>query len=144
MKFNKGVTSSRRKQRLAHFSAASGERRKRMAAPLSHKLKAKHNVRSLPIRSGDTVTVVRGRNAGREGKVITVYRKKYIIHIEKLTREKANGQVVHLPIHPSKVVINKLKLDRARNALLTRKAAARSAATLEKSEKHTGAVADID
>ena len=29
---------------------------------------------------------------GREGKIITVYRKKWVIHIERLTREKVNGE----------------------------------------------------
>ena len=29
---------------------------------------------------------------GREGKIITVYRKKWVIHIDRLTREKVNGK----------------------------------------------------
>ncbi len=37
------------------------------------------------------------------GKVIRVYRKKYVVHIDKVTREKANGATVHVGIHPSKV-----------------------------------------
>ena len=45
----------------------------------------------MPIRKDDEVIVVRGSNAGREGKVIQVYRKKYVIHIERVTREKSNG-----------------------------------------------------
>lgn len=28
---------------------------------------------------------------GREGKVTQVYRKKWVIHIERITREKVNG-----------------------------------------------------
>ena len=47
----------------------------------------------MPIRKDDEVIVVRGSNAGREGKVIQVYRKKYVIHIERVTREKSNGNV---------------------------------------------------
>ena len=46
----------------------------------------------MPIRKDDEVIVVRGSNAGREGKVIQVYRKKYVIHIERVTREKSNGE----------------------------------------------------
>lgn len=48
-------------------------------------------VRSIPVRKDDEVQVVRGSFKGREGKVIQVYRRKWVIHIEKLTREKANG-----------------------------------------------------
>merc|ERR1712010_150913 len=103
-----------------------------MSSNLSHDLRAKHGVRSLPIRRDDEVLVLRGEHKGRDGKVITVYRKKYCIHIEKLTRDKANGATVNIPIHPSNVQIQKLKLDRARKALIERKAAGRVAANARK------------
>jgi large subunit ribosomal protein L26e len=48
-------------------------------------------VRSIPVRKDDVVEIVRGTYKGREGKVTDVYRKKYTIYIEKITREKANG-----------------------------------------------------
>merc|ERR1711924_358894 len=38
------------------------------------------------------------------GKVIQVYRKKYVIHIERVTREKSNGSTVNVGIHPSNVM----------------------------------------
>ncbi|GAM37988.1 ribosomal protein [Talaromyces pinophilus] len=114
------VASSRRKSRKAHFSAPSSERRVIMSAPLSKELREKHNVRSIPIRKDDEVTIVRGSNKGREGKVTSVYRLKYAIHIERVVREKSNGQSVPLGIHPSKVVITKLKLDKDRENLLER------------------------
>ncbi|KAI2468278.1 putative 60S ribosomal protein L26-1 [Annulohypoxylon bovei var. microspora] len=119
-KVNSGLASSRRKSRKAHFSAGSGERRVIMSAPLSKELREKYNVRSIPIRKDDEVTIVRGTNKGREGKVIAVYRLKYVIHIERVTRDKASGQSVPLGIHPSKVVINKLKLDKDRENILER------------------------
>ena len=31
------------------------------------------------------------RLQGREGKIVQVYRKKWVIHIERITREKVNG-----------------------------------------------------
>lgn len=64
--------------------------------------------------------VVRGTNKDKEGKVTSVYRLKYVIHIERVSREKANGQSVPLGIHPSNVVITKLKLDKDREAILER------------------------
>lgn len=75
-------------------------------------------VRSIPIRKDDEVSVVRGSFKGREGKVNSVYRLKYVIHIERVTRDKANGQSVPVGIHPSKVVVTKLKLDKDREAIL--------------------------
>merc|ERR1711955_22819 len=100
MKFNKMVTSSRRKI---------------MSAPLSKDLRQKHNVRSMPIRKDDEVQVVRGHYKSQQvGKVVQVYRKKFVIHIERIQKEKANGASVHVGIHPSKVVLIKLKMDKDR------------------------------
>jgi large subunit ribosomal protein L26e len=121
MKFNPNVSSKARKQRKAHFNAPSHERRIRMSAPLSKELREKYNVRSLPIRRDDEVMVVRGKYSDREGKVTECYRKKYVIHIERVSRDKANGQSVPVGIHPSNVVITKIKLDKDRKALLERK-----------------------
>ncbi|CAM9349142.1 unnamed protein product [Sphacelaria rigidula] len=126
MKLNPTKPSSRRKSRKAHFSAHSDERRKLMSAGLSKDLFEKHNVRSLPVRKGDEVMVVRGAFKNREGKVETCYRRKFVIHIERITREKANGNTVHVGIHPSKVVITKLKMDKCRKQLLERKDRTRS------------------
>jgi large subunit ribosomal protein L26e len=72
------------------------------------------------VRKDDEVTIVRGTNKGREGKVTSVYRLKYVIHVERVTREKVSGQSVPLGIHPSNVVINKLKLDKDRESILER------------------------
>jgi large subunit ribosomal protein L26e len=77
-------------------------------------------VRSIPIRKDDEVIIVRGSQKGREGKVTSVYRLKYLIHIERVSREKSNGQSVPIGIHPSKVVINKLKIDKDRESILER------------------------
>lgn len=120
VKVNKLVHSSRRKARASHFNAPSHERRTIMSAPLSKELREKYNARSIPIRKDDEVTIVRGTNKGREGKVTAVYRLKYVIHIERVNREKTNGQSVPIGIHPSKVVVNKLKLDKDRESILER------------------------
>merc|ERR1711920_849080 len=104
--------------------------RKLMSAPLSKDLRTKYDVRSVPIRRDDEVMVVRGHYHDREGKVTQVYRKKWKIHVERVTRDKANGQTVPIGIHPSKVMITKLKLDKDRKALLERKR--RSGKTSEK------------
>ncbi|KAK5947310.1 60S ribosomal protein L26A [Knufia obscura] len=115
-----GLASSRRKSRKAHFSAPSHERRVIMSAPLSKELREKHGVRSIPIRKDDEVTVVRGSQKGREGKITSVYRLKYLVHIERVSREKSNGQSVPIGIHPSKVVVTKLHLDKDRENILSR------------------------
>ncbi|RKF55641.1 60S ribosomal protein L26 [Golovinomyces cichoracearum] len=119
-KINSASHSSRRKSRKAHFNAPSSVRRTIMSAPLSKELREKYNVRSIPIRKDDEVLVVRGSNKGREGKITSVYRLKYVVHIERVVKEKSSGQSVPLGIHPSKVVITKLKLDKDRENILGR------------------------
>merc|ERR1712060_211094 len=136
MKLNKDVSASRRKQRARHFNAPSHMRRKVMCAPLSKDLRTKHNVRSLPIRKDDEVMVVRGHFKGQQtGKVVNVYRKKFVVHVERMQREKVNGTTVQVGIHPSNCVITKLKLDKDRNAMLARRAASR--AEKQAKDEHT-------
>ena len=123
VKLNADKTSSRRKMRKAHFGATSFERRDRMAAPLKKDLFLKYKVRSMPIIKGDEVKVVRGDKdiLGKEGKVTGVYRKKYVIHVERCTLDKSNGQQIPIGINASNVVITSLKLDKTRKAILQRK-----------------------
>jgi ribosomal protein uL24 len=77
--------------------------------------------RSIPVRKDDEVMVVRGSFKGREGKVVQVYRKKWVIHIDRVTREKVNGASVPIGVHPSNVVVTKVKLDKDRKSILERK-----------------------
>ncbi|XP_073991797.1 ribosomal protein L26 [Rhodnius prolixus] len=129
MKINKLVTSSRRKNRKRYFSAPSHIRRRFMSAPLSKELRQKYNVKNMPVRKDDEVQVVRGHYKGQQvGKVIQVYRKKYIIYIERVQREKANGATVYVGVHPSKTVIVKLKVDKDRKKILDRRARGREVA----------------
>mmetsp|Transcript_9657 Transcript_9657/g.28887 ORF Transcript_9657/g.28887 Transcript_9657/m.28887 type:complete len:137 (-) Transcript_9657:360-770(-) len=112
---------SRRKARKTHFAADSASRRKIMSASLSKELQAKYNVRSVPLRKDDEIMVVRGIYKNREGRVTACYRRKYAIHVERITRDKANGAQVNVGIQASNCIITKLKLDKDRKAILDRK-----------------------
>lgn len=70
--------------------------------------------RSIPIRKDDEVKIVRGSHKGSEGRVTQVYRKKWVVHVERVSRDKSSGATVPYPIHPSNVVITKLKMDKDR------------------------------
>jgi len=107
-----------------------------MSSHLSKDLKKKYNVRAVPVRKDDEVLVVRGPLKGNKGKVIQVYRARWCIYIEKLTKQKLNGQPINIPIDPSKVVITKLKIDKDRNDLLARKE--RTLSLKMKGGKYTG------
>ncbi len=110
------------KQRKYLYNAPLHHRGKIMSAHLSPELREKFGVRSMPIRKGDRVKVVRGDYKGTEGEVISVDREKYRIAIKGLIRKKTDGTEIPIPIHPSKVIITKLDLkDDARKKILERK-----------------------
>ena len=131
-----GVSSQRRKSRKAHFTAPSSIRRRMMSCRLSKELRTKYDCRSIPVRMGDTVHIKTGsvENGvkGKIGKVLTVYRRRWCIHVEKVVRDKKNGSQVQIPISASNCEITQLKLDKSRKALLARKNRSASAAAGDK------------
>ncbi|MEM5870069.1 MAG: 50S ribosomal protein L24 [Candidatus Aenigmatarchaeota archaeon] len=100
-----------RKQRKFLFTAPLHIRRKMMAAHLSKELREKYKRRSLPLRKGDEVEVMRGEFKGKRGKVSRIDLKKYKVYIEGITRRKTTGAEVQVPIHPSNLRIISLNLD---------------------------------
>lgn len=94
-----------RKQRKALYTAPLHIRRKIMSANLSKDLRADIGKRSLPIRVGDKVQVVRGDFKGHEGKVESIDAKRYKVTVEGVTLSKPDGNAVFLPIHPSNLMI---------------------------------------
>merc|ERR1711998_281697 len=109
-------------QRKNYFIAPSNVRRHLLSAKLCKELKNKHGqIRSTPIRKDDEVKILRGKFKDEVGKVISVYRKKMCIQVERVIKERANGSQTQVPIHPSNCEITKLKLDRNRKALLQKK-----------------------
>jgi len=99
------------KQRKMLYQAPDHVRHKLLAAHLSPELRAAHIARSIPVRSGDTIRVMRGDHKGFEGKVTRIDLKKYRIYVEGLTREKVDGTTIFVPVHPSKLMITRLNLD---------------------------------
>ena len=98
---------------------ARTSRKKRIFAPLhtrgkflhshlSRELREKMKKRSIRARKGDKVKIVRGSFKGKEGKIVKVDLKKCKIFIEGVTRKKARGQEILVPIDPSNVIITEL------------------------------------
>ncbi|MFB0560760.1 MAG: 50S ribosomal protein L24 [Candidatus Lokiarchaeia archaeon] len=112
-------------QRKRVYTAPKHKRRKIVSAALTPDLKAKYGIRSMPIRQEDEVVVITGSFSGLEGKVEKVDTKNYRIHIEGASVEKPDGTTLFYPIHPSNVMIGKLKLDdKRRKELIKRKTGA--------------------
>lgn len=116
------VVTKPAKQRKMVFQAPDHIRYKLFSAPISPELRKSHGVKTIPVRSGDTVRIMRGDHKGFEGKIARVDRDKYRIYVEGLTREKVDGTTTFVPIHPSKVMITRLNLDdKWRKKILERK-----------------------
>ena len=86
---------------------------------LSEELRTKYKRRSVRLRVGDPVKIVRGEFKGIEGKVSKIDGKNGTLHIEGVTREKIAGGTAQVPVHSSKVVVANLNLeDKARKGKL--------------------------
>ncbi len=81
-----------------------------MGAMLSPELREEHGVKSIPLRTGDTVKVLRGDYRDKEGKVASINLKKVTITVDGVSVTKADGTEVPRPVQPSNVMITKLEL----------------------------------
>src|SRR4030042_608853 len=99
------MTSSTKakKQRKARAHAPLHKKKGMMAAHLDSALMSEYNVRSLPVKKGDTVKVIRGSEdfKASEAKVASVDLKPCKIIIENRTVPKADGTQKPKPVAPS-------------------------------------------
>lgn len=107
-------TSSKlpRKQRKAVINAPLHRRHRFVACHLDRSLIGEYNVRSVPVRKGDTVKIIRGAEGVRdvEAKVANVDLKNVKITLEGVTIAKADGTQKARLIEPSNCIITKLDL----------------------------------
>lgn len=115
-------SSKPRKQRKWLTDAPLHKKQKMLASTLSKELRTKYKRRSLPIRKGDKVKIMRGEFKGITGEVMDVSLKYYKIYVDSVKAKKANGTDVPRPISPSNVMLTELLLeDKERRDLLERK-----------------------
>jgi large subunit ribosomal protein L24 len=108
-----------RKQRVLRRILARVWPHKLMSAHLSSELWEKYGRRSLPLRVGDTVKVLRGEYRGVTAKVVEVDRERQYVYLENVTRKRVDGTEVRVPVHISNVMIVQLDLsDEYRKTLL--------------------------
>ena len=120
------VTSKPSKQRKLFYDAPQHRRRRMLSSRLSDDLTKNHRVRRLPVRTGDSVRVMRGDFAGLEGKVQRVDYSNGRVFVEGMSREKAAGVSSQLPVHVTKVRITNLNLsDKWRSGLLAERGRAK-------------------
>ncbi|NLT37525.1 MAG: 50S ribosomal protein L24 [Methanomassiliicoccus sp.] len=101
-----------RKQRKAFYNAPLHIRRKNVSSHLSKELSKEYGLRSLQVRKGDTIRIMRGDEdiLGMEGRVAAVFTRTGRVSVDGVTIAKADGTQTARPVHASKVEIIKLDL----------------------------------
>jgi large subunit ribosomal protein L24 len=95
-----------RKQRKYRYNAPLHIKGKFLASHLVKELRAKHGLRSLRVRTGDKVRVLRGQFAGREGKVDRVDVARSHVYVSKVEQIKKDGATkVPYPLDASNLMI---------------------------------------
>ncbi len=116
-------SSQARKQRKYRYNAPLHVRHSFLTAPLSAELRQQLRVRSLPVRKGDEVEVLRGQFKKSKGTVDRVNLRTAKVYVSSAKVKKAGGAEVLRPIDPSKVRIVKLGADdKERTAAIKRTA----------------------
>lgn len=103
-----------RKQRKYRANAPKHIKGKFLSAPLAKDLREKHNTRSLRVRAGDEVEVLRGSFKGDSGKVERVDAKHAKIYVSGIERVSPSGSKNMVAIAASNVRIISLEEDTKR------------------------------
>jgi len=104
-------SKEKRKQRKYRYNAPLHIRQKLMSVNLDKKMRADYKKRSLPIRKGDEVLIMKGMYKGKLGKVVKLDLKKLKVYVDNAKIKKVSGQETTDPIDPSNLRIIKLNLD---------------------------------
>jgi len=98
-------SSKPKKQRKFHYDKPLHMKQQCLASHLDKKLAKQLEKRSIPIRKGDTMKVMRGGMKGKTGKITGVNYGKGIVFIENVMRKKANGEEVQVPLKASNLLV---------------------------------------
>jgi large subunit ribosomal protein L24 len=109
---------SPRKQRRQVQQSSMHARKNHLNCRLDEFLQEEYGLRSLHVKKGDLVKIMRGQFRDTEGKVIRVDHKNMRVHLESATVTKSDGKEVNTPIHPSNLMLVKLELDNERKKLI--------------------------
>ena len=105
------ASSKQSKQRKYRYNAPKHIRLGFVSAHLSSELMKKFGRRSFQLRKGDAVTVMRGDNRGKAGKIERVDSKRLKVFVSGIESAKKDGTKVLLPVDPSNLLITQLELD---------------------------------
>ncbi len=97
------------KQRKRLYKGKMHERKNVLTSHLSKELRKETGKRSMIIRTGDKIKIMRGTHKKKEGKIVKVDHKKAKVFIDKITRKKADGTEKLIPIKASNLLITEIE-----------------------------------
>lgn len=100
-----------RKQRKFSYNAPSHIRSKSIASHLTPELREKHKTRSMRVRVGDKVKVIRGQFRGETSKVERIDTSRAKVFLTKIETIKKDGTKVLTPLNASNLIITELNMD---------------------------------
>ncbi len=114
---NMASSKNPRKQRKRHWNAPLHHRKRLVRGHLAPKYLEAGRRRSLTVRKGDTVLIMRGEHKGEEGKVEKVDLRRQLITIEGITQAKADESQTARKIHASNLMIMKPDMSDRRRSM---------------------------
>ena len=109
------------KQRKKLFDSPIHTNKNRLKCRLDEFLQEEYGLRSLVVKTGDLVKIMRGQFRDTEGKVLRVDYKDVQVFLDSATVTKADGKEVNIPIHPSNIKLVKLEMNDERKQLIESK-----------------------
>lgn len=99
------------KQRKFRAKAPKHQRGRFVSARLKDSLREKLGTKSIPVRAGDKVEIMRGDYTGKRGTVDRIDREEYRLYVEGVKRETVSGSETMVSVDPSNVMLMRLDLD---------------------------------
>lgn len=103
-----------RRQRKYRYNAPLHIKSKFVGANLAKDLREKHGRRSISVRKGDTIKVLRGQFKGKTGKVERVSLTYSRIFVQGIDITRKDGTKAHIPLEPSNIQIITLSAGKRR------------------------------
>lgn len=116
---NKWISSKQPgKQRKYRHKAPLHVKQKFVSAHLSEVLRKRFEKRSLQLRKGDEVKIMRGGNKGFKAKIERIDLKTSKVYLEGLSAKKVDGSEVLKPVNPSNLLITDPKMEDKRRQMI--------------------------
>ena len=133
-KFSSAWNSSTkpRKQRKFRANAPLHTKHKFLNVNLSKMLRKKYGKRSLPLKKGDDVLIMRGSSKKKKAKVVSINLKKSLVSLEGMQRTKKDGTKVAILFHPSSLQIQELELKDSKRFISSNKLKSKKVETAKK------------